>query len=594
MTAVDSNTPPLSRRRLTSVLALDIVGYSALSERDEALAIQLVQRTISLLDTRLKPIGGRLFHKAGDGFLVEFSSASACLNGALSLLSDIQADPLFTANEAAVRIGLHVGDVSEQNDGDLLGHGVNIAARLQGEAESNGILASANFMNLVSGEFTGQKRRRGPLSLKNISQPIEAYDIAVQTSALRRTVRRIIRPFRQNLVATGLAAIVLAGVFIAPSLNRGNAAALEARVDSIMTEHFGDTGAKPVSTIESAYVRSVLKRLGESDIPTFQASFDMIEAGNISAAIERMETRIEDLAPTNPEYNATLHLIGALSYQYDPKKAVAAYETLLVLDPADVTAQIYRGRALATLGNVRASNAQFEQALQNPALGDDERLRLRLNVAFNQIILNNNQTGVDMLRAMENDITADGSPALMGSYQTELGLALERLDRLDEAEAALVSAVDLNTTYGFDHDLERAYNGLGFVAEKRAARSPAHRSDYLKNAETFYIRQYETAARIDKKRGMVAALYYRGDVQRRLGKIRAAEATFLKGFRLSKAENLRTYEMLSRLGLAELALDTGNMENACTHYREAHLIAQDRAGRIGPRTQNGLARFNCT
>lgn len=577
-------------RRLTSVLALDICGYSALSERQEDLAIKTVHQVTRLLDEVATKGRGRIFHKAGDGFLAEFTSASACLNGALDVLAKIQADPFLQANGIEVRIGLHVGDVADQDDGDLLGHGVNIAARLQGEAEPNGILASANLMNLVSDRFTGQKRRRGPLSLKNITEPVEAYDIAVETGAALRLARRVWRPIRQNLVATGLAVIVLAGVFLAPSLTGGNASAIEARVDNIMREQFN---ARAASTIEGDYVRSVLKRLGESDIPSFQASFDMVEAGNIRAAIERMESRLIDLSPADPDYEATLHLIGALAYQHEPNKAVATYETLLTVTPDDVVAQVYRGRALATLGDVKASNAQFLAALANPELSSDERLRLRLNVAFNQTIMGQSEAGVDMLRALEDDVKADGSPAIMAAYQTETGIALERIDRLDEAEGALIMAVDMNIKHGFNHDLERAYNVLGFIAEKRAGLSPKHSANYLASAEAFYARQYEISKRIDKKRGMTAALYYRGDIQRRLLNYDAAEATLLRSFKIAREENLSTYEMLARLGLAELALDQADMKKACTQYAQASIIAKQREGRIGPRTTSRFARFNC-
>ena len=590
MALVDINNSGPARRRLTSVLALDICGYSALSERDEDVAIKTVHRVTELLEQVAASRHGRIFHKAGDGFLAEFTSANACLNGALDILSRVQDDALLQANKIEVRIGLHVGDVADQGDGDLLGHGVNIAARLQGEAEPNGILASANLMNLVSDSFTGQKRRRGPLSLKNISEPVEAFDIAVKTGPFRRFAKRIWRPIRRNMVATGLAVIVLAGAFLAPSLTGGNASAIEARVDNIMSEQFS---ARAASTIESDYVRSVLKRLGESDIPSFQASFDMVEAGNIRAAIERMESRLIDLSPADPDYEATLHLIGALAYQHEPQKAVATYETLLTVTPDDVVAQVYRGRALATLGDVKASNAQFLAALSNPKLAADERLRLRLNVAFNQTTMGQSETGVEMLRALEGDVKADGSPAILAAYQTEMGIALERIDRLDEAEGALIMAVDMNIKHGFNHDLERAYNVLGFIAEKRADLSAKHSSDYLASAEAFYARQFEISQRIDKKRGMAAALYYRGDIQRRLLNYDAAEATLLRSFKIAREENLNTYEMLARLGLAELALDQADKKKACTQYAQASIIAKQREGRIGPRTTLRLARFDC-
>ena len=594
MALVDINNPGPARRRLTSVLALDICGYSALSERDEDLAIKTVHRVTELLEQVAASGHGRIFHKAGDGFLAEFTSASACLNGALDILARVQDDVLLQANKIEVRIGLHVGDVADQDDGDLLGHGVNIAARLQGEAEPNGILASANLMNLVSDTFTGQKRRRGPLSLKNITEPVEAYDIAVKTGPLHRLAKRIWRPVRRNMVATGLAFIVLAGVFLAPSLSGSHAAAIEARVDTIMSSHFeGNIGENPIRTIDSAYMRGVLRQLGRSDLPSHKASFAMIEAGDVTGAVRRMETLLAELSPRDAAYSTTLHQIGALAFQHEPRKAAASYRSLLIVDPLDQTAQVYLGRTLGGLGELAESVAAYKTALANPNLDDDTRLRLRLNLAFAKLVEGHNQDAVDALRAVQAEVEADGAPDLVATFQTELGLALERVDKIDEAEAALIMAANLNKQYGFEYDLERVYNVLGFIAEKRATASPDHATDYLAQAEDYYTRQFEISQKIDKKRGMAAALYYRGDIQRRSGQFDAADATLMQGFRISNEQGLKTYEFLARLGLAESALDQNNLERACEHFREARIIQSAEVEYVGPRTAAKLQRFDC-
>lgn len=203
-------------RRLTTVVAADICGYSRLAEIDDDAAIRTVNFVRAAFERVVARRRGRLFHAAGDGFLAEFPSAGDGVLAALEFVADMKArDKLSPINPGAqVRAGVHAGDVIEQPDGDLLGHGVNIAARLQAEAEPNGVLVSLAAVNLVRDSVGAQFSRRGPLALRNIDEPVVAFDArpGKSESNWRRLSSRLrtARPLHAILVFGALAAIYTA------------------------------------------------------------------------------------------------------------------------------------------------------------------------------------------------------------------------------------------------------------------------------------------------------------------------------------------------------------------------------------------------
>ncbi len=139
------------RRKLAAIVALDVVGYSRLMERDESrtLAVLTEHRTV-----RLEPVlahhGGRLIKLIGDGALAEFASVVDALNAAIEFqqaVSRVNADRPDD-ERITFRIGVHIGDVIVDGD-DLYGDGMNIAARLEGRASPGGIVISGNARDAV-------------------------------------------------------------------------------------------------------------------------------------------------------------------------------------------------------------------------------------------------------------------------------------------------------------------------------------------------------------------------------------------------------------------------------------------------------------
>ena len=111
----------LHSRKLATIVALDVAGYSARTEADEARTIAQVANLRPIIEGIAKTHGGRVFNTAGDGFMLEFASSLSAVGAALELADECR---------PRVRVGVHVGEVMVQPNGDLLGHGVNVAARL--------------------------------------------------------------------------------------------------------------------------------------------------------------------------------------------------------------------------------------------------------------------------------------------------------------------------------------------------------------------------------------------------------------------------------------------------------------------------------
>jgi hypothetical protein len=139
---------PLSRR-LTTIVALDVTGYSARTEAHEARTTAEVAALRRVIEGIATAQGGHVFNTAGDGFTLEFGSSLAAVEAAFALAD--KCDP-------KVRVGVHLGDVVVQPNGDLLGHGVNVAPNLDRCAPSGGP---------QSGELFGAERRppSAPLTL---------------------------------------------------------------------------------------------------------------------------------------------------------------------------------------------------------------------------------------------------------------------------------------------------------------------------------------------------------------------------------------------------------------------------------------------
>src|SRR3989337_93632 len=170
----------VGERRLAAIMFTDMVGYSALTQQNEELALDLLEEHRDLLRPVLSEYGGHVIDTAGDGFHVEFSSALQAVRCAIEVqraLSDRNAS-CPSERRIRIRIGIHVGDVMF-SEGHVYGDGVNIAARLEPFAEPGGICVSQQVYDQVYTKIDVPLASIGKPSLKNIQTPIEAYRVVL-------------------------------------------------------------------------------------------------------------------------------------------------------------------------------------------------------------------------------------------------------------------------------------------------------------------------------------------------------------------------------------------------------------------------------
>jgi class 3 adenylate cyclase/pimeloyl-ACP methyl ester carboxylesterase len=169
----------MSKRRLSAILALDVVGYSRMMQKDAAgvlAALNAIYR--SVVTPAVAAAEGRVVKLLGDGALIEFPAAAQALRCAVRIQRELRRpdSPYRSPEPINVRAGLHAGDVVVEGD-DIFGDGVNIAARLQSAAQPGGILASRIFCDLAGSDMPVRLRREGAHSFKGIAQPIEVLSV---------------------------------------------------------------------------------------------------------------------------------------------------------------------------------------------------------------------------------------------------------------------------------------------------------------------------------------------------------------------------------------------------------------------------------
>ena len=216
-------TEERAERRLMAILAADVVGYSRMVAEDEAGTLAKLRSVrAEILDPSIAEHGGRIVKTTGDGVLAEFPSAVDALRCALS----IQTGMASRENSLRLRIGVNVGDVVIEGD-DIYGDRVNIAARLESNAEPGGVAISGAVREYIVGRIDAAFRDGGQRELKNIDRPINVWlwspENAAATPALASALPDMpsiaVLPFEnmsgdaeQAYLADGIAEDILTGL----------------------------------------------------------------------------------------------------------------------------------------------------------------------------------------------------------------------------------------------------------------------------------------------------------------------------------------------------------------------------------------------
>jgi adenylate cyclase len=198
-------------RKLAAILVADVVGYSRLAAADEdRTLVRLRGLRSDLIDPAVAIHHGRVVKRTGDGIIIEFRSVVDAVRCAIEVQNGMVERNAGLPPERRIefRIGIHLGDVVEEADGDLMGDGVNIASRLEGIAKPGAICLSEDAYRQMSGRLDMKVTDLGPTQLKNIERPIWVYSlqVGVPTQAKPREPKRRSAP---AALPAGIAALLI-------------------------------------------------------------------------------------------------------------------------------------------------------------------------------------------------------------------------------------------------------------------------------------------------------------------------------------------------------------------------------------------------
>lgn len=168
----------VEQRRLAAIMFIDMVGYTALSQKNESVALETLERYRKLVRPTFEKHGGREVKTIGDAFLIELGSALEAVLCAIEIQSNVHSLNLEHGGKLQVRIGIHVGDVVHQ-EGDVLGDAVNVASRIEPLAEPGGVCISEPVYVQVRNKLEHQIVSLGAQTLKNVDEPVEVFKLSL-------------------------------------------------------------------------------------------------------------------------------------------------------------------------------------------------------------------------------------------------------------------------------------------------------------------------------------------------------------------------------------------------------------------------------
>ena len=206
--------PEHQERRLTTILATDVVGYSRLMGEDESGTLRsLKAHREELIDPKVAEHNGRIVKLMGDGSLVEFSSVVEAVQCAVEIQRGMAERNTEISEDRCVqfRIGINIGDVIVDHE-DIYGDGVNVAARLESLAEPGGICVHRAVRDQVRDKLSIAFEDMGEVEVKNIARPVHAFRVLTEPGTFAEAARRT-RPAQwlKRGVAVAVVVLILAG-----------------------------------------------------------------------------------------------------------------------------------------------------------------------------------------------------------------------------------------------------------------------------------------------------------------------------------------------------------------------------------------------
>jgi adenylate cyclase len=178
--------------KLAAILVSDTVGYSLLAGADEERTLARLRGLRSdLIDPAIAAHHGRIVKRTGDGSIIEFRSVVDAVRCAIEIQNGLIERNAGVPNERRIefRVGIHVGDVIEESDGDLMGDGMNVATRLEGICAPGGIYLSEDAWRQVRDKVKEPFIDFGEQTLKNIARPVRVYALTPQSGNAAQAAR---------------------------------------------------------------------------------------------------------------------------------------------------------------------------------------------------------------------------------------------------------------------------------------------------------------------------------------------------------------------------------------------------------------------
>jgi len=181
----DQEAGSASKQRLAAIMAADVAGYSRLMGADESATVAALVAARKVFREQIESRKGRVVDMAGDSVLAVFETAAGAVMAALAVQDELAASMRSTPEEQRMRfrIGVHLGDVLENDDGTIYGDGVNVAARLEELASPGAIAVSDAVRGAVQNKVAAHFVDRGEQQVKNIATPVRSFSVSVQGGA---------------------------------------------------------------------------------------------------------------------------------------------------------------------------------------------------------------------------------------------------------------------------------------------------------------------------------------------------------------------------------------------------------------------------
>jgi TolB-like protein/class 3 adenylate cyclase len=371
------------QRKLATIMAVDVAGYSRAAETDEATAAAAVRRLRGVIDAVIAPLGGRVFNTAGDGFMIELATASAGMEAATQILA--------APDAPRVRIGLHLGEVMVAESGDLLGHGVNVAARLQAMAEPGSAIVS----QAVQAQIHNARVKLTPLGKVQLDKMHERIDVFALSPDRKRSFGRVAwRRARRALLALLVIGVAGAGGYAAWRAYAPPGTAAIPRLAVLRFETVGETEPYFAETVADELIAHATRMEGleviarassfalEGDRATPQAAARELNANLVlTGSVRRIADRVRVVAQLaeapngrqlwTQEFERPLSEVYLLQNEIAARVATAVGLRALPPQGRRVDPQAYdfyvRGREAFSSNDTEAAIALFEQAVERDA-----------------------------------------------------------------------------------------------------------------------------------------------------------------------------------------------------------------------------------